>query len=97
MAHYKDTNNSDELYWLDVGQNIDLIPASCVEISDSDAETIRASKLAAVNDARPWNEKRQAGYGFVAEQLDEIYHNGIDAWKAKIKAVKDANPKPEAS
>lgn len=97
MAHYKDTNNADELYWLDADQSTDLIPATCVEISDSDAETIRASKLAAVNDARPWNEKRMVGYGGVGEQLDEIYHNGIDAWKAKIKAVKDANPKPEAS
>ena len=94
MALYKDTNNSDEPYWLDDGQSTDLIPASCVKISDSAAATIRASKLAAANDARPWNEKRMVGYGGIGEQLDEIYHNGIDAWKAKIKAVKDANPKP---
>jgi hypothetical protein len=94
MAHYKDTNNSDELYWLDAGQSTDLIPESCVKISNSAAETIRASKLAAVNDARPWNEKRQVGYGFWADQLDEIYHDGIDSWKARITAVKAANPKP---
>jgi hypothetical protein len=93
MAHYKDIENSDELYWLDEGQGIDLIPKSCVEISDSAAETIRANKLKVVNDARPWNEKRQVGYGGMAEQLDEIYHNGIDSWKAKIKAVKDKHPK----
>ena len=28
------------------------------------------------------------------DQLDQIYHEGIDAWKETIKAVKDANPKP---
>lgn len=93
MAHYKDIKNSDELYWLDEGQGIDLIPKSCVKISDSAAETIRVNKLKVVNDARPWNEKRQVGYGGVAEQLDEIYHNGIDAWKVRIKAVKDEYPK----
>ena len=94
MAHYKDTNNSDELYWLDAGQSTNLIPATCVEITASAAATIRASKLAAVNDARPWNEKRIVGYGSIAEQLDEIYHNGVAAWNVKIKAVKDAIPKP---
>ena len=26
-------------------------------------------------------------------QLDEIYHNGIDGWKTKIKAIKDKHPK----
>ena len=25
--------------------------------------------------------------------LDEIYHNGIDGWKTKIKAIKDKHPK----
>ena len=29
----------------------------------------------------------------IGEQLDMIYHD-IDAWKAKIKAVKDKYPKP---
>ena len=28
-------------------------------------------------------------------QLDKIYHNGIDAWKADIKKIKDKYPKPE--
>jgi len=37
--------------------------------------------------------KRQAEYPSIADQLDDIYHNGIDAWKATIKAVKDKYPK----
>ena len=32
-------------------------------------------------------------YPKIADQLDDIYHNGIDGWKATIKAIKDANPK----
>ena len=36
--------------------------------------------------------KRKAEYGDIGDQLDEIYKN-IDAWKTRIKSVKDANPK----
>jgi len=31
-------------------------------------------------------------YGDIGDQLDEIYSN-IDAWKARIKKIKDDNPK----
>ena len=31
-------------------------------------------------------------YGDIGDQLDEIYKD-IDAWKARIKSIKDANPK----
>jgi hypothetical protein len=36
-----------------------------------------------------YKSKRRAEYPSVADQLDDIYHNGIDGWKATIKAVKD--------
>ena len=36
---------------------------------------------------------RQAEYPSVIDQLDDIYHNGIDGWKTTIKAVKDKYPK----
>ena len=35
---------------------------------------------------------RKAAYGDIGDQLDEIYKD-IDAWKARIKLIKDANPK----
>jgi hypothetical protein len=35
---------------------------------------------------------RKKAYGDIGEQLDEIYKD-IDAWKARIKKVKDDNPK----
>tara|TARA_R100000654_G_scaffold74025_1_gene107685 strand:- start:55 stop:324 length:270 start_codon:yes stop_codon:yes gene_type:complete len=37
--------------------------------------------------------KRQKEYPLILDQLDDIYHNGIDGWKATIKAVKDKYPK----
>ena len=35
---------------------------------------------------------RRIAYGDIGDQLDEIYKD-IDAWKARIKSIKDANPK----
>jgi len=35
---------------------------------------------------------RRAEYGTWGDQLDEIYHD-IDAWKTRVKGVKDNNPK----
>ena len=35
---------------------------------------------------------RRTAYGDIGDQLDEIYKS-FDDWKARIKSVKDANPK----
>ena len=37
---------------------------------------------------------RKKDYPIWQDQLDDIYHNGIDAWKATIKVTKDKYPKP---
>ena len=37
-------------------------------------------------------DTRRKAYGDIGEQLDEIYKN-INAWKARIKKIKDDNPK----
>ena len=41
-----------------------------------------------------YKSKRRAEYPSLVDQLDDIYHNGIDGWKATIKAIKDKYPKP---
>jgi hypothetical protein len=41
-----------------------------------------------------WEQNRKNDYPSIADQLDEIYHNGIDSWKAVIKTTKDKYPKP---
>ena len=41
-----------------------------------------------------YRSKRRAEYPDIKEQLDKIYHSGIDAWKTDIKVIKDRYPKP---
>jgi hypothetical protein len=40
-----------------------------------------------------YQRSRATEYPSMADQLDDIYHNGVDAWKATIKTVKDKYPK----
>jgi hypothetical protein len=42
-----------------------------------------------------YTEARAAEYPPLEEQLDKIYHSGIDAWKADIKVIKDKYPKTQ--
>jgi hypothetical protein len=48
----------------------------------------------ALVDANAYKEQRAQAYPSMADQLDTIYHGGIDAWKAQIAAVKQEYPKP---
>mgnify|MGYP003141851853 CR=1 FL=1 len=41
-----------------------------------------------------YKSDREKEYPSWEDQLDKIYHSGIDAWKVDIKAVKDKYPKP---
>ena len=36
---------------------------------------------------------RRADYPPIEDQLDKIYHDGVDAWKEQIKEIKDRHPK----
>ena len=44
--------------------------------------------------ANQWYNNRVNAYPSIGDQLDKIFHEGLDAWKADIQAIKDANPKP---
>ena len=44
--------------------------------------------------ANGYKTARAAAYPSIADQLDQIYHEGLDAWKATILAVKAEYPKP---
>ena len=41
-----------------------------------------------------YKSKRRAEYAKFEDQFDQIYNEGIDAWKAAIKVIKDKYPKP---
>ena len=59
--------------------------------AELDAEVTR---LQTEYDNNLYQRQRKAEYPSVVDQLDDIYHNGIDAWKATIKVTKDKYPKP---
>ena len=42
-----------------------------------------------------YTEARIAEYPPIVDQLDKIYHSGVDAWKADIKVIKDKYPKTQ--
>ena len=51
---------------------------------------------AAVNawvDPNMYKYQRAAAYPSITDQLDLLYHGGMDAWKAAITAVKEEFPK----
>jgi len=57
-------------------------------ISKSDLEA-KVAELQTAYDAKEYQRKRAAEYPSIVDQLDDIYHNGIDGWKATIKTTKD--------
>ena len=62
------------------------------DINDNIVEYDKVAIQAQV-DAIAYKELRQAEYPSIADQLDTLYHGGLDAWKAQIKTVKDKYPK----
>jgi len=44
-------------------------------------------------DANAYKAQRSAKYPSIPDQLDLLYHGGMDAWKTAIQAVKDKYPK----
>jgi len=59
-----------------------------------DAEEEKAAIDKAEYDALKYQRDREKEYPTWQDQLDYIYHNGIDGWKATIKVTKDKYPKP---
>ena len=57
------------------------------EVVEKDAE------LKYQEEVNVYQEKRKLEYPDWGDQLDQIYHSGIDAWKADIKTIKDKYPK----
>ena len=53
----------------------------------------KEKELQAEYDANKYQRDRAEAYPSIADQLDDLYHNGIDGWKKTIKAVKDKYPK----
>ena len=55
--------------------------------------TAEVTRLQAEYDSQEYARNRKAEYPSMADQLDDIFHNGIDGWKATIQVTKDKYPK----
>tara|TARA_Y100000592_G_scaffold62246_1_gene97207 strand:- start:439 stop:735 length:297 start_codon:yes stop_codon:yes gene_type:complete len=55
--------------------------------------TAKQVELKTIYDSLQYQRDRKKEYPSIEDQLDDLYHNGIDGWKTTIKAVKDKYPK----
>ena len=60
---------------------------------DGNEISINWTNVNAWVDPNEYQYKREKEYPSIKDQLDDIYHNGIDAWKSTIKITKDKYPK----
>jgi hypothetical protein len=58
-----------------------------------DQVSAKKAELQTDYDNNEYQRKRADEYPSIADQLDDIYHNGVDGWKTTIKATKDKYPK----
>jgi hypothetical protein len=73
--------NWDTIIW----HNIEPLEKSVVLAKKVELET-------AYND-NAYQRSRKVEYPSIVDQLDDLYHNGIDGWKTTIKTIKDKYPK----
>ena len=75
-------NNVKNIIWLN----------NTTPIAEADI-LAKQKELQTAYDNNKYQRDRAEAYPSIAEQLDDLYHNGIDGWKSSIKAIKDKYPK----
>jgi len=60
---------------------------------DEDAVEAETKKLLDAREALEYQRKRAIEYPTIVDQLDMLYHGGIDEWKQAIKEIKDKYPR----
>ena len=60
---------------------------------DGNKVEIDLAAVAAWVDPNAYKYQRAAEYPSIVDQLDLLYHGGMDAWKTAIQTVKDKYPK----
>ena len=86
----------DTAYSTDNGKIVDWdmseIKSNAIQPTDAEIAT-EVSRLQGIYDSQEYARNRAEAYPSIADQLDDIYHNGVAGWKTSIKAVKDQYPK----
>tara|TARA_Y100001937_G_C7014270_1_gene282416 strand:+ start:367 stop:729 length:363 start_codon:yes stop_codon:yes gene_type:complete len=78
------SNSTDNRYYQEFVEDIHTHGLGIVEGADVETQI-------------SYVDARKAEYPPLEEQLDKIYHSGIDAWKVDIKAIKDKYPKTQVA
>jgi hypothetical protein len=78
-------DNYENLEWLDTEQ---------IKPTENELNT-EIERLQSEYDKLEYQRLRVAEYPPIVEQLDKIFHEGIDAWKSEIQAIKDKYPKAQ--
>ena len=76
-------DNYSGLEWLDKSQT---------KPTDQEIEE-KIAEIKYQEEINVYQEKRKLEYPDWGDQLDQIYHSGIDVWKSDIKKIKDKYPK----
>ena len=80
--------------WVLRGDVIEWLDDTQTQPTDAEIAT-EVTRLQAEYDNAQYARDRAEAYPSIADQLDKIYHSGVAGWKADIKVIKDAHPKPE--
>jgi hypothetical protein len=74
-----------------VGVNGNIVDNPITELPTESAVNAKLKELQDAWDLEndSYKSKRRAEYPSIEDQLDDLYHNGIDGWKATIKTTKD--------
>ena len=75
------------------GAEVEWLDATQTQPSDDEIAT-EVTRLQAEYDNNQYSRDRAQAYPPMADQLDDIFHNGVAGWKKTIQAVKDTYPKP---
>jgi len=83
-----------------------LNPTAQVSCSDDDvnkitwengttpiAKNVILAKQSELQSLEDIYDNRRKEYGTIISQLDEIYHEGLDSWKARLASIKAKYPK----
>lgn len=79
--------------WAVSGNNIEWLDESQTKPTETEIQA-EVARLQAEYEANEYQRQRATAYPSIADQLDTLYHQGYDGWKATITAVKEEFPKP---
>jgi len=72
---------------------VDMIRGDVAYDVDGNEVAYDQTAVQAYINANEYKSKRAAEYPSIVDQLDTIYHDGIDAWKEQINTIKEKYPK----